>query len=70
MKVHFDDLFSIQNGMVTPKVQIHINGVNMGPGASFGSDVAFGGVELAKLVGQYLDVDVQNGIHIINGIYN
>jgi hypothetical protein len=70
MQIHFNELFSINNGMVSPKVTIHINGITMGPGVSFGGGVAFGGVDLTKFVGKYFDVDIQNGVYIIKGVYN
>lgn len=68
--MHFNDLFSVQNGAVTPKVTIHINGVTMGPGVSFGGGVLFGGVDLTQYVGKYFEIEIQNGVHIIKGVYN
>lgn len=68
--MHFNELFTVQNGMVTPKVTIHINGVTMGPGVSFGNGVLFGGIDLTQFIGKYFDVDIQNGVHIIRGVYN
>lgn len=70
MRVHFDDIFAIQNGMVTPRVTVHINGITMGPGVSFGGGVAFGGVDLTQFVGKYLEVDVENRVYVIKGFYN
>lgn len=70
MRVNFNDIFTVQNGVISPKVQIHINGVTMGPGISFGSGVAFGGVDLTQLVGKDLEVEVQNGVYTIKGVYN
>lgn len=70
MKKHFDELFAIENGMIKPKVPIHINGVTMGPGVSFGNGVSFGGVDLTKYVGKYFDVEIQNGVNVIKGVYN
>ena len=68
MRMHFDELFTNQNGMVAPKVNVHINGVTMGPGVSFGGGVSVGGVDLTQLIGKYFDVEIQNGVHIIKGV--
>lgn len=70
MRKHFDELFTTQNGMVSPKVTIHVNGVTMSPGVGFGGGVSFGGVDLTQFIGKYFDVEYQNGVYIIKGIYN
>ncbi|MDE6078964.1 MAG: hypothetical protein K2G35_02755 [Duncaniella sp.] len=70
MKKRYSELFSIENGAVTPKVPIHINGITMGPGVSFGRGVLFGGVDLTALIGKDLEVEIQNGVYIITGYYN
>ena len=70
MKKHFNELFAIEKGMVTPKVAIHINGVTMGPGVGFGGGVSFGGVDLTQYVGKNFAVEIQTGVHVIKGVYN
>lgn len=70
MRKHFDELFTNQNGMVNPKVTVHINGVTMSPGVSFGGGVFFGGVDLTQFIGKYLEVELQNGVYVIMGVYN
>lgn len=70
MRVNFNQLFEIQNGMISPKVQVHINGTTMSPGISFGGGVAFGGIDLSQFVGMDFDVEIQNGIYIIKGVFN
>lgn len=69
MRKRFDDLFAIQNGMVTPKTLVGLNGVVMGPGVAFGAGVSFGGVDLTTFVGKDLDVEVQGNLTVINGYY-
>lgn len=70
MRMKFNELFSNTNGTVTPKVNVHINGVTMSPGVSFGSGVSFGGIDLSQYIGKDFDVELQNGVYIIKGIYN
>lgn len=70
MRVHFDELFSLKNGMVQPKAPVHINGITMTSGVSFGGGVLFGGVDLTQFIGKYLEVDKTNdGVYIIKGVY-
>jgi urease alpha subunit len=70
MKKHFDELFTNQNGMVNPKVTVHINGVTLSPGVSSGVGVSYGGVDLTQFIGKYLEVELQNGVCVIRGVYN
>jgi len=70
MKTHFNELFTVNNGMINPKVQIHINGITMSPSVSFGGGVAFGGVDLTKYIDKYLEVEqMPNGVVNIKGVY-
>lgn len=70
MKKHFSELFTNQNGMVSPKVTVHINGITMSPGVSFGGGVLFGGVDLTQFIGKYLEVELQDGAYVIKGVYD
>ena len=70
MKMHFNELFVIQNGMISPRFNININGVIMSPGVSFGKGVSMGGVDLSHYSGSYFNVEIQNGIYIILCVYN
>ena len=70
MRKHFDELFTNQNGMVNPKVTVHINGVSISPGVSFGGGVSIGGVNLTQYIGKYLEVELQNDVYVIKGVYN
>lgn len=69
MKVHFNDMFTVQDGMVSPKVVVSIGGATMSPSVSFGGGVSFGGVDLTQYIGKYLEVTVANNIHTITGLY-
>ena len=73
MRIHFDQLFSIQNGMITPKqgVVIQLGSMTFQHGASFNASggVQIGGVDMAQLVGKYLEVKQTGGVNVIEGIY-
>lgn len=71
MKVHFDELFTVQNGMIKPKTPVKINGVKMSPGVSIGRGVSFGGVDLTQYIDKYLEVEkLDNGVSVIKGVSN
>jgi len=70
MRMHFDELFNVTNGRITPNVMVRIGGVTMGPGVSFGGGVSFSGVDLTQFVGKYLDVNVKGNVYNIEGVYN
>jgi len=69
-RYNFWDIFQLlPNGALTPKRQIHVNGITFGPGVSFGSGVSFGGVDFKQYQGKDIAAEEQNGILIIKGIY-
>jgi hypothetical protein len=70
MRKHFDELFTIQNGIIHPKVTVQINGVKMSTGVSFDSGLSFGGINLTQFIGKYLEVELKNGEYEILGVYN
>ena len=70
MRVPYSQVFTVQNGMIMPKVPVRINGVQMGPGVAFGSGVSFGGADLAAIAGHDLEVDQDaSGVAEIKGHY-
>ncbi|MFK2295088.1 hypothetical protein ACIXMS_09670 [Bacteroides fragilis] len=69
MRKSFNELFTVQNGTISPKVSIFINGITMTPGVSFSGGVSFGGVDLSQFVGKDLEVENHNGIYEIKGFY-
>jgi hypothetical protein len=70
MRMRFDQLFSVQNGTVTPKTVVAIGGVTMSPGVSFGSGVSFSGVDLTQHIGKDVEAELVNGVYVISGFYN
>lgn len=68
MIVHFTELFTIDNGIINPKVTVQINGITLSPGVSFGRGITFGGIDLSQLTDDYLEVEKDFlGIIIIKG---
>jgi hypothetical protein len=57
------------DGSLTPKRQIHINGINFGPGTIFNKGVAFGGVDFHLY--KYWDIagEEKDGVLVILGFY-
>ena len=68
MRMHFNELFTINNGAISPRFPVSIGGVTMGQGVSFGNGVSFGGVDLSQHTNSYFNVEIQNGVHVILGI--
>lgn len=68
MIVHFTELFTIENGIITPKVAVLINGITLGTGVSFGKGISFGGLDLSELTDDYLEIENDHsGIIVIKG---
>lgn len=71
MRYRFDEIFQKnEDGSLTPRRTIHINGVTFGYGIRFGRGVAFGGVDFFNFEGQGIEADEINGILNIRGFYN
>lgn len=69
-RVNFYQIFRINSdGSIEPLRILRIGGVQFGPGVRFGRGVSFGGVDLSQYVGRDFQVEEQNGILIIVGIY-
>ncbi len=69
MRINFNQLFEIKNGMISPKFQVQINGTTMSPGVSFGNGVSFGGIDLSQYINMDFDIEIQNGVYIIIGVF-
>jgi hypothetical protein len=69
-RMNFYQIFRINvDGSIEPIRIVRIGGVQFGPGVRFGSGVSFGGVDLSQYIGRDFQVEEQNGILIIVGIY-
>ena len=69
-RMEFDAIFiRNQDGTLEPRQVVRIGGVTMGPGVKFGGGVSFGGIDLTKFLGRAFEVQTDNGILVITGIY-
>lgn len=70
MKVPFDTVFTQhEDGALEPKQRIRVGGVEFGLGVKFTRGVSFGGVDFAQFIGHDLDVETDNDVLVIKGIY-
>lgn len=70
-RMNFNTLFNVDqtNGTIEPRQRIRIGGVTFGPGVKFGGGVAFSGIDLSQYVGHDLEVETDNDVFVITGIY-
>ena len=69
-KENFYSIFKINDdGSIEPIRIVRIGGVQMSPGVRFGRGVSFGGINLFDYIGRDFEVEEENGLLIIRGIY-
>ena len=70
-RMAFDSIFirNIEDGTLEPRQIVRIGGVTMGPGVKFSKGVSFGGIDLTQFIGQAFEVQIDNGVFVITGIY-
>ncbi len=69
-RVTFDSVFTrYEDGSLEPMQKIRIGGVSLGPGVRFSRGTSFAGVDLALFIGRDLDVEKENDVLVIKGIY-
>jgi hypothetical protein len=70
MRVSFNTIF-IQhpNGTLEPKQRIRVGGIEFGSGVVFSRGVAFGGIDFTQFIGRDLEVETENEVLVIKGIY-
>ena len=70
-RYNFWDIFSKnQDGTLTPKKVINVNGIVFGQGISFSNGVAFGGINFFQYQNQDIAAEELDGVLIIKGFYN
>lgn len=72
MRVSFNELFTVQGGMISPKTTVQIGGITMSPGVGFSASggVSIGGIDLSQYIGKDFDADNQNGVWVIKSVFN
>ncbi len=70
MRVSYDQIFQVNpDGSVSPRMQVTIGGVTMGPGVAFRSGASFSGVDVASKRGKDIDIEKQGDVVVIKGFY-
>jgi len=69
-RLTFNSIFiTNSDGSFEPRQRVRIGGVTIGPGARFGSGVTFAGLDLSQYQGRDFEVQIDNDIFVITGIY-
>lgn len=69
-RVSFNTIFKVHpNGSIESIRRVKISGVIISPGIRFSPGVRFGGIDLTLYVGKEIEIDDENGIIILKGIY-
>ena len=71
-RMSFDELFDRdEQGRAVPRVRLRIGSMTVGPGGAHLplTGLLLGDVTLADLVGKSLEVEIEDGVHVITGYY-
>lgn len=69
-RVNFDSIFIRHpDGSLEPRQRIRVGGIEFGPGVRFNQGVSFAGVDFTLFIGRDFDVDIDNNIFVLKGIY-
>lgn len=64
--VRFDELFDARpGGQITPRRRVRLGGTELGPGASFGPDVKFNGIDITVWLGGLVWGHEEAGVFVI-----
>jgi hypothetical protein len=70
-RLRFYDVFTKnQDGSLTPKRVVNVNGITFGPGVAFGKGVNLGGVDFFQYEMLDIAAEENNGVLVIKGFYN
>lgn len=70
MRVNFADLFtSLPDGGFSPIRKARIRGVDLKPGIWIGEGVTALGVDLERMRGRDLEIEMQQGITLVKAVY-
>lgn len=69
-RITFDSIFTQHpDGTLEPRQRIRVGGVEFGPGVRFSRGAAFGGIDFTNFIGRDFEVETDNGVLVIKGIY-
>lgn len=70
-RINFNQIFdmNVQTGAITPRSRVRVGGVTFGLGVTFGPGVLFSGIDLSRFVNNDFEVDIEDDIFIVRGIY-
>lgn len=70
MRVSFNTVFTQHpNGELEPRQRVRVGGVEFGPGVRFSKGVIIGGIDFTQFIGQDLEVETDESVLVIKGIY-
>ncbi len=70
IRVNFYSIFRVNaDGSIEPLKPVRIGGAQFGPGVLFGRGVSFAGIDFSQYIGRDFEVEEQNGVSIIIGIF-
>lgn len=70
MRIKFEQLFrQYPDGGIEPIRRIRVGGVEFGPGVRFSGGVSFSGIDLTRFIGKDFEVEDQNGVLFLKGVY-
>jgi hypothetical protein len=69
-RMNFDTIFTTHNnGSIEPRQRIRVGGVTFGPGVQFTPGVSFSGVDFTQFRGRDFEVETDQDILVIKGVY-
>ena len=69
MRVPFDTIFEVNNGLLSNKVAFRMGGMEAFPYALKDYEGCFGGVTLSLLIGRDIEILIDGDFFVIKGIY-
>ncbi len=70
MRVPFNTVFiQYPNAELEPRQRVRVGGVEFGPGVKFSRGVAIGGIDFTQFVERDLEVETDEDVLVIKGIY-
>lgn len=68
-RLSFDAVFNNIDGQLEPRQRIRVGGVTFGPGVRFSKGVALGGIDFTQFIDRDLEVETDEDLLVVKGIY-